>query len=386
MEFLETIERIRAEEASVSRLYSGDGRSIRGLRRDDPRYISRLAEAAGFIKEVMDGRRPFYHFQEAMTTADFPLLFGDVIDRMVLGSYQEAPYSWSQVVRRRTVPDFRTVNRFAIDGAEAVLDTVPQQSEYPEAALSETRYQYSVTKYGRRIPFAWESMINDDLDALRDIPERFGRAARRTEERFVTQLFFDANGPHASFFTGGNNNLVPNNPVLGINGLQSAMETLAAQVDADGEPISIEAMTLWVPPALEITAENILNSVQLELNEAGGSTNTRLIAVNWMRNRVTLAVGYYIPLIASSANGNTSWILTASPNVGRPMGEVGFLRGHETPEIWIKSPNAQRAGGGQVDAMDGDFDTDSIQYRLRHVLGGTRLDPKSAVASNGSGA
>jgi hypothetical protein len=36
--------------------------------------------------------------------------------------------------------------------------------------------------------------------------------------------------------------------------------------------------------------------------------------------------------------------------------------------------------------MDGDFDTDSIEYKVRHVLGGSVIDPKFAVASNGSAA
>jgi hypothetical protein len=35
--------------------------------------------------------------------------------------------------------------------------------------------------------------------------------------------------------------------------------------------------------------------------------------------------------------------------------------------------------------MDGDFDTDTVEYKVRHVMGGTLMDPKAAVASNGSG-
>jgi hypothetical protein len=55
------------------------------------------------------------------------------------------------------------------------------------------------------------------------------------------------------------------------------------------------------------------------------------------------------------------------------------------PEVFIKEGNQRRVGAGTPDAMDGDFDTDSIEYKVRHVLGGTRLEPKSTVASNGSG-
>ena len=105
-----------------------------------------------------------------------------------------------------------------------------------------------------------------------------------------------------------------------------------------------------------------------------------------MASKTRLSVDPYIPIVASTANGNTSWWLFAAASIGRPAIEIGFLRGHESPEIFIKSPNVQAAGAGSVDAMNGDFDTDSIMYKVRHVFGGTQLDPKATVMSNGSGA
>jgi hypothetical protein len=53
--------------------------------------------------------------------------------------------------------------------------------------------------------------------------------------------------------------------------------------------------------------------------------------------------------------------------------------------VFFKEPNQRRLGGGASDPMDGDFDNDSIEYKIRHVFGGTLMDPKMAVASNGTG-
>ncbi len=384
MEFLELIESVRQEDASSAKLFNDAGTGVRGLAKSQ-NYKQKLAEAAKLIADVYTGRKPSYRLQEAMTTSDFPYLFGDILDRQLLASYQETSPVFRNYCRIATVTDFRTVNRYTVDGAESVLAQVQQQEEYPESSLSEGRYQYSVAKYGRRIPFAWENMINDDLDALKDVPARFGRAARRSEQKFATGLYTDVSGPHASFYTVGNSNIVTSNPVLSISALQTAMTILAAQTDSDGEPIMIDAVHLVVPPALEITAKNILNATELRLNTSGGASNAQLITGNWMRNNVQLSVDPYIPIVASTANGSTSWFLFASPSNNRPALEVGFLRGHLTPEIFIKSPNAMRVGGGAADAMMGDFDTDSIQYKVRHVFGGTRIDPKMTVASNGSG-
>jgi hypothetical protein len=213
----------------------------------------------------------------------------------------------------------------------------------------------------------------------------------------------DTNGPHASFYTSGNKNIVNtansggssgNNPPLTIAALQDAFTVLSKQTDADGNPIVINAVRLVVPPALKVPAMNILSSLQLWVTapSAGGggpltTTTTggqQLVTSNWMTNVVELDVNPFIPVVAGT-NGNTSWFLFADANVGRPALEVGFLRGHDAPEMFMKEPDAIRIGGGAVGPTDGDFNTDSIVYKIRHVLGGTRLDPKMTVASNGSG-
>ena len=384
MEFLQTLENIRAEEASVQRLFGGDGVRVRDIRKS-PRYVQSLTEAAVFVADIYKGTRPVSQLREALTTSDFPQLFGDILDRQVLASYQETPRTWQNYCKRSVLRDFRQAKRFRIDGGEGVLEEVAEQAPYPEAAITDDVYTIQVKKFGRRMPFSWESMINDDLQALRDIPERFGRAARRSEEKTATQLFVDANGPHASLYTGGNANIVTSNPVLSLPALQTAFTVLAAMRDSDGEPIAIDMVELVVPPALEVTAQNILNATEVWLNENGGASNQQVHTVNWIRSKLRLSVNPYIPIVASSSNGNTSWFLFANPNNGRPALEMAFLRGHEEPEIFMKTSNAQRIGGGMTDPMDGDFDTDSLQYKVRHVLGGARLDPKMTVASSGAG-
>lgn len=392
-ELLETLDTLRAEDARVSRLFtSDDGRSVRSIRQT-PKYRESLREAMTLLSGVMRGNTPSYHLQEAMGTSDFPLLFGDIIDRAMYASYTAKTTSWTGYARREVVPDFRVVNRFVTDGGVAPLTGVPEQGPYPVGALSENRYQFSVSKFGRRYPFSWEAIINDDLGALRDIPERMALAARRTEEMAATSLIADAAGPNATFFTVGNanyvniaNGAVANNPPLSIAGLQDAFQVLGNQLDTDGMPIVIEGVNLIVPPALEVTANNIMNATEVWLSAGadGSATNRQLNVANWMRNKTTIVVNPYLPLVNLSAARNTTWYLFANPNLGRPGLVMAFLRGHESPETFMKSPNATRiGGGGLIDPMDGDFDHDTLEYKVRHVLGGGNVDPNAAVVSRG---
>lgn len=382
-----------SQPVTAANLYAGEqGVNVSfgmGRRFANPNFRESFLKALDLYESVLKGN-PYaaLQFKEAMTTSDFPNLFGAVLDRQVYAAYQQRPVQWPMIARRGTVRDFRTVNRFSLDGAESALPVVDELTEYPAAKISETPYSYKVTKRGRRIPMSWETWLNGgDLDAFRDLPTRLANAARRTEEKFATDLYAGASGPDSTFFASGNKNVVTGNPTLSISGLQTAFQVLASQVDGDGEPIYIEAVTLVVPPALEVVARNILNATEIRA-AAGGGVGTaadQVTAVNWMRDKVKLLVNPWLPIISSTANGNTSWYLIADPGVGRPAMEIGFLIGHETPEIWMKAPDAVRAGGGFVDPEQGDFATDSIQWRVRHVVGGVLVDPRMATASNGSG-
>jgi hypothetical protein len=361
-------------------------------RNENAAYVARVAEAAEFVADVIAGKRPSYLLQEALSTSDFPLLMGDVLDRQLLGNYAAFQPTWQNYCKRGRVRDFRTVRRIQVDGLTGRFYPSylkPEMTSVQEDnSLAETGYTYNVEVYEKAAALNWKMLVNDDLDAFSDIPRRLALGARYTEEYFTTTLFVTSTGPHGSMYSAGAGyaNVVTDNPALSIAGLQTAMQILGAQTDSSGEPIVVDTVELVVPPALEITALNILNaiSITVDVNAALGTAQQNVTAQNWMRNKVRLSVNPYIPIVASSSNTNTSWFLFANPDRNRPAIEIGFLAGYETPGLYQKAPNTLRIGGG-VDAALGDFDTGEIRYKGMHVIGGCRLDPKATVASNGSG-
>ncbi len=378
------------------------------------------SEARRLLDRVLAGDRwAALKFQEAMTMSDFSGYFGDVLDRSVLANYAETPYTWDQYIARKTIRDFRQAKMFRFDRGASVLDgpIVPSTTtgisgtgttgldeitEYPMRKRVSSNYTDQLYKFGALMDFSWETMINDDLDALKDSPALLGRACRRTEEKRATKLYTSSTGPNATFFSNGNLNLVnstvnsvvtTNNPVLSVTSLAWALIIMSSQLDLDGEPIDITAATLVVPPALKYAAMNIIRTSQIGMNDMGGTNNTgstgtslqRLYAPNPFEGIVSLAVNYYAPIV-NTTSGNTAWYLFSSPRNGRPAAQQSFLMGHEAPEMFMKSSNSVPIGGGGLtNPMDGDFDTDSIIYKVRLCLGGTLLDPKMAVASTGAG-
>ena len=377
-----------------------------GGHRNDPVYLAKLAEAAEFLQKVVKGVTPVHYLTEALATDDFPLLMGDILDRQLLGHYNETRPTWRNYAKKGTVRDFRQVRRISVDGLEGRLYPDWHVAELEQGKennnLTETGYLYGVEVYERKVGLNWRMLINDDLDAFRDLPGRLARGARRTEEHFATTLFVSSSGPNATFYASGNSNIINatnaggdftvDNPRLSIMGLQQGFVVLANQVDADGEPILIESVELVVPPALEITAMNILNATELRIktssaaspedNVGGGTDGQELITSNWIKSRLRLSVNPYLPIV-DTTSGHAAWYLFANPDNGRPAMEVGFLRGYEEPGLYQKMPDMMRVGGGPVPAL-GSFDTGEIQYKVMHVIGGTLLDPKMSVSSTGA--
>jgi hypothetical protein len=60
--------------------------------------------------------------------------------------------------------------------------------------------------------------------------------------------------------------------------------------------------------------------------------------------------------------------------------QMNFLAGHEAPEVVMKAPNKSSVQGGMGSPMDGDFESDTLRWRVRHVLGGVQVDPRMAYA------
>ena len=354
-------------------------------------YEHRLAETINLLTNAkgMPPHRHEYMLREALTTSDFPYLFGDVLDRQVLASYKAVNPVWKQFVRmgttRRIYPQIGGY-RFAITGGDQHLDEVAEKGEYLASERNEARYPIYVKKYGRQFDISWEAIINDDLGALQDTPTRFAQAAVRTEHRLVTGTYVvDAttDSTHALGFlydddVAGEVNLgaLP----LTIGNLEDTVEAMTAFVDVNGEPIMNRPKYLVVGPALEFVARQILTSTTKmwladddDVTPPAAYPMTNVISQYGLQ----LVVDPYIPVFASSYPG--SWFLFADPADIAAM-EFDYLAGHERPEICMKASDKVNIGGGAISPMDGDFATDNVFYRVRDVCGCNKLEWRATYA------
>jgi hypothetical protein len=325
-----------------------------------------------------------YMLKEAITTTDFPYLFGQILDREVLARYKVFVADWKAYFHISKLKDFREVYRHRVIGIDERLPEVTEKGEYLVSPVSECRDHYHLSKYGRQFDISWEAIINDDMGAFDDVAERMANAAIRTEAYNATGTFVDANGPHVSLFGAPIADCGQNVTNLGafpltIANLETTLELMAAQTDPNGEPIAVRGVHLVVPPSLEFTARQILTSTLKMWTESAGGAATPYPMTNVLSQvGLQLHVDPYIPVVDTSQNVNT-WYVFGDPSQGAAM-EFGYLRGHETPEICMKASDKVTVGGAAISPFSGDFATDNIFYRVRIVKGSTQLDPRFAYA------
>jgi hypothetical protein len=332
--------------------------------------IDLLSNAQGFPQH-----RHEYLLREALTTSDFPYLFGDVLDRQVLASWKATDPVWKKIVKMGKVPRiYPQVGgyRFAITGGDQYLAEVAEKGEYQASERDELRDAVYVKKYGRQFDISWEALINDDLGALQDTPERFGKAAVRTEHRLVSATYVNDLGTHA----GGNlyeNGVNEDVLALTIANLETCVARMVAFTDVNGEPIWNRPKYLVVGPALEFTARQILTSAnKMWLTDADDVTPPAAYPMTNVISQygLELVIDPYIPILDASYPG--SWYLFSNPADIAAM-EYDYLSGHERPEICMKASNKVTIGGGDISPMSGDFETDNVFYRVRLVCGCNKL-------------
>ncbi|KKN50683.1 hypothetical protein LCGC14_0630320 [marine sediment metagenome] len=343
-------------------------------------FIELVSNARGY-----SARKRAYLLEEASSTSDFPLLFGNVLERQLLAKYQIARPDWRNYIAAGTQRDFRPSDAIGIFGLQGRLNTVSQRGEYKQdKELGEGKVSITLKKYGRLFGLGWEAMVNDELGAFNDVAQRLADAALRTEFFQATSLITQSTGPNVLLYGDALTHPIDGATIdnLGTSnldqaGLELAVAALREQKDTDGEPILIESFSLVVPPFKEIA---MLKLLRTDLTMVPTTLATIRLGPAFS---ITGHVNPYLPIVDTSGAKNFTWYLFANLSSGRSA-QLNFMRGREAPQLVMKAPDKQAIGGGDISPLDGDFLTDSMWWRVRHILGGVQIDPRFTFAQVGS--
>ena len=309
-------------------------------------------------RNVTGQKQECVRLKEALDSTSFDQILGDSITRRMLAEYAAADMANWRGTIAQVVPvnDFRTQRRMRF-GGYGNLPTVGQGAPY--AALTSPTDEeaiYAPAKRGGTESLTIEMIANDDVGAVRRIPQRLARAANQTLYEFVWD-FLRTNGliydGVALAAAGHGNNIITT--ALSMANISTARLRMKAQTDmSNAKRLGLSIRYLIVPNDLEELAFQLTTS-----DRVTGSNNNDPNFIKKLNLNV-IVVDYW-------TDANDYWFAASTDQT--PLIEVGFLGGREEPELFVQDVPTQ----GSL------FSHDQITYKIRHVYGGAVLDFRGFV-------
>ncbi len=321
----------------------------------------------------MEGRDPGRSFDNetiraAFSTVSLPGILSDVANKRLLQSYRAQPVIATRLCTSGDLNDFKENDRFRLTDVGDLLP-VAADGEIKEGGLAEEGAKNQIDTYGKKFCLTRKMVINDDLNAFMQVPAAMGnRAARLIDQLFFARLLKNpAQADGKALFSSAHRNLLTGaNSALSAESLSKAIQLFLDQVDADGQPVSVEPSILLVPTALKHRAIELTKGATLVM--AGGGETTVRPALNVLADEhLEVVSSPYLSNAGYEGASANGWYLFGKPGVVDTF-EIGYLKGRRTPT---------------VERGETDFNTLGVWFRVYFDVGVREQDHRGMVKANG---
>ena len=304
----------------------------------------------------------------AFSSVSLPGILSNVANKKLLQSYEAQPIIATKLCSTGDLNDFKENDRFRLTDVGDLLP-IAADGEIKDGGLIEESAKNQLDTYGKRFCLTRKMIINDDLGAFMKVPTAMGnRAARLIDQLFFSRLLRNpAQADGKALFHNGHRNLLSGaTSALSADSLKKAIQLFLDQVDADGQPISVEPRYLLVPTALKHLAIELTQGATLIMS---GTDNAVRPALNVLADEhLNVVSSPYLGNSAYEGASQTGWYLFGDPKTIDTW-EIGFLKGKRTPT---------------VERGETDFNTLGLWFRVYFDLGVREQDFRGMVKANGS--
>lgn len=293
----------------------------------------------------------------AMTTSDFPKILANVQNKVIQDSFESAPVTFRMWTQAVDFKDFKPRTEVRKGSFGANFKKVQELGHTTYKEKGETGLTWKIQSYGARFAFSRELLINDDLgmfvDDLRDMVEQVAVF----QNRQVYNLL-EGTGEFANYvmedgkpiFDATHNNYDATGAAPSVDTLAAARTKMMRQKDFDGRQLRIVPKFLIVPPELEVTAYQLLNSTAAPDAQNTGTVNP--------------VKGLYDPITDMELTDAKAWYLAAVKKTIK----VGYLQGTNRRPI-VEEVNRSNISG--------------IEYELVFDFGVVAEDFRGLYKNNG---
>lgn len=250
------------------------------------------------------------------TTDDFTVILGNSANKAVLRAYEEAEETFEEWTYRGSMSNFQIHSRMDLNTFPS-LRKVAEGAEFKNVTIGERKEIIQLATYGDIFPISRQAIINDDLGLFNRLPQKMGRAAKRTVGDLVYAVL--TGNPKmddgVALFHANHSNL--GNKALTVDNLDAAITAMRLQ-KLDKASLGIRAAYAIVPVTLESEAESLVTS------EFKPGTQEQK---NPIRDKVKVIGEHRL-----DDDSVKNWYLAASASQYDTI-EVGYLDGNSAPRI-----------------------------------------------------
>ena len=288
------------------------------------------------------------------STSTFPAIMSNLANKSVMTGFNEAETTYQIWAGKGSNRDFKEAARVALSEA-GNLELVPEGGQFQQDSFGEASARTKVATYGKLFSLTRQAIINDDLGLFSKIATKYGSAAKRLVNKMVyAQLTGNVKmQDNVALFDTKHGNVAGTGEALSVKAIAKAITAMRRQKGITGEAtLNITPKYLVVPPELEITAYQIVNSTAAVDGVNSGVANPYK--------------GRFIVVADAELTDPDAWYLVADATQHDTI-EVTYLNGVETPRL------ETRQG----------FDVDGIEYKVAFDCGVSALDFRGVFKNAG---
>lgn len=292
--------------------------------------------------------------QAINSTSTFPAIMANLANKSVMVGFNEAETTYQIWAGKGSNRDFKEAARVALSEA-GNLELVPEGGQFQQDFLGEASARTKVATYGKLFSLTRQAIINDDLGLFSKIATKYGSAAKRLVNKMVyAQLTGNVKmQDNVALFDTKHGNVAATGEALSVKAIAKAITAMRRQKGITGDAtLNITPKYLVVPPELEVTAYQIVNSTAAVDGVNSGVVNPYK--------------GRFVVVADAELTDPDAWYLVADASQHDTI-EVTYLNGVETPRL------ETRQG----------FDVDGIEYKVAFDCGVSALDFRGVFKNAG---
>ncbi|MCI0381303.1 MAG: Mu-like prophage major head subunit gpT family protein [Gemmataceae bacterium] len=313
-------------------------------------------------KDVPDGREPM--IKAALSGGTLTNALDNSANKILIATYMAAPSAWRAFALVKSAANFQPQKGIRPSFLGNLVKT-PRGAGIDHASVGEETYNWKVDQFARQLQVDRQDFINDELAVFGEVLPAFGKAAARTLNDLVAETIL-ANA--ASFWSTANKNYFEGAATsLQASSLATAVQKLRQMKDLENDFLDLEPRVLVVPPELEVTGRELLESTEVQRFVSSGIDRSPM--GNALRAVAALAVEPRLSDVAFTGFSTTAWYLFSAAENGAVI--VGFLDGRDAPVL-------------ESFGLDHDVNVLAYQWRVYHDFGVALADKRASVKSKGA--